>query len=622
MNLQDNETGPGPLDEVYAAYLHALDEGASPEQLRDLQQRQRDQLARDHAGDPALLVALDDQLQRFYEAHAAVAGAADAFRTLPEGFGGPPQTGGAESPKRFGHYELLELLGKGGMGEVRKAWDPRMNRLVAIKRLQDHPDNPGHRARFNREVRAMGALRHQHVLQIYDVAEEEGEPYIVMEFAEGGSLAGYLRSLGLPDWGDQYQLPPGPAQLEHFRDLLLEEKQLRQSVELLAMLGRALVYLHGKGVLHRDLKPANILLQGEPGQTAHLHDPRIADFGLAKILGDAPSLGITEGWPGGTMFYAAPEQYQAGVPIDVRADVYGLGALLYEMLTGEPPLRKEYAASRDLARRLEVKRKEPPPPHAIDPRVPPDLNAICGKCLRSEPARRFNNAQELVEELERWLRHEPILTRTPTVIERWRSWFRREPRKAWGWTLSGAVGVFLVVALFWGVDARGKWALRTEKEAGMALDRARKLQGEARSSADEAATLERAIAAAQEADVIVKAGLADQSLRHRVTDVLRELRDEADRARDAAQARARDRRMLAAFKEARLRKIQLLIEPSPGHAQQGVLNNGVFSHASAADLFQSAFKEAGLDLDRMTRNELVHELRQRLRRCATRRRWP
>lgn len=624
MNSMD-DTKPGPLDEYFAEYLRALDGGASPGELSELRQRQRERLRAEYASDPAHAAELDARLREFFEDHARMHDLAGAFRAAPDVTIAHAGTGGSDERRDcigaiIGNYEIVRQIGEGGMGVVHEARDRQLKRLVAIKRLLD--GTPERRARFDREARAMAALRHENIIQIHEVGEHQGNPYFVMELAEGGSLAGYLRSLGLPNWGD-CPAPMSQADMLRIRTILLKER-IGQSVRFLLTVSGAMAYAHGKGVLHRDLKPGNILLQNEPGQGANLRSPLIADFGLAKILGDHPALGVTrpDTVLGGTVFYAAPEQFEGGIPVDARADIYSLGALLYELLTGAPPLQAAYSDRPKLGRVLEIKRTEPPPPHEMDDRVPLDLSAICARCLRVEPGRRYECAQELVDELQRWLDGKPILTRHQSVLEKWQSWYRNEPRTAWLWTVS--VTAFLLVvtaAIGWSavgwqaaqrryeiaqqeIDSerqRRQQQDRIAAEARKAMDRAIQLKGEARNVPFDVAKLQSALLAAHEAATIVKAGEAGETLRQNVGELVHGLQREMA-----------DVRLLSALDKARLHKMQLLIEPGRDRPGEGWLSEGHFIyHEAAQGKYLAAFQEYGLDLDGMKEDEIVRALRHR-----------
>jgi serine/threonine-protein kinase len=309
---------------------------------------------------------------------------------------------GAELPRIPG-YEVEALLGRGGMGAVYKARQLRLNRSVALKMLLAGAHaGPHERARFQREAEAVAGLRHAHIVQIYDVSDHQGWPYFTMEFVEGGSLAQTLAGT------------PQPAQ---------------KAASMLATLADAVQVAHRAGIVHRDLKPANILLTAEG-------TPKVADFGLARHFDGQPVQTLT-GDRMGTPSYMAPEQVigKSG-RIGPAADVYALGSLLYEMLTGRPPFRGETASETE----RQVVADDPVPPARLNPKVPSDLETICLKCLHKEPQRRYADAGELAADVRRFMEGRPVLARRISLLERAWRWCRRNPAGA-----ALAVIVFLLV---------------------------------------------------------------------------------------------------------------------------------------------------------------------------------
>jgi tetratricopeptide (TPR) repeat protein/WD40 repeat protein len=316
----------------------------------------------------------------------------------------PMASADVTAPRHFGDYELLEEIARGGMGVVYRAKQMSLGRLVALKMiLAGQLATPGDVQRFHAEAEAAGTLDHPHIVPIYEVGEHQGQHYFAMKFIDGGSLTTERIKTGGP----------------------------RQAAQILAVVARAVHHAHQRGILHRDIKPGNILLDAA-GQ------PHVTDFGLAKrVEGDG---GITQtGQIMGTPSYMPPEQARAEKRLTTAADVYSLGAVLYEMLTGKPPFR----AANQLDTLLQVLEQDPPHPSSLVPQMDRDLETICLRCLEKDPAKRYGSAEALAEELERWLRGEPILARPTGTFERVRKWVRRN-RVAAG---LGVASILLVLAL-------------------------------------------------------------------------------------------------------------------------------------------------------------------------------
>ncbi len=300
-------------------------------------------------------------------------------------------------------YEILEELGKGGMGVVYKARHVKLNRVVALKMiLAGAYAESEHLARFRSEAEAVARLQHPNIVQIHEIGEHEGLPFFSLEYVQGGSLAQKLA--GTPQ-------PPG------------------QGAALVETMARAMHAAHERGIVHRDLKPENVLLTAEGL-------PKITDFGLAKSLNEE---GRTQsGAILGTPSYMAPEQ-AAGKTRDISplADVYALGAILYEMLTGRPPFK----GATTLDTLDQVRNQEPVAPAHLQPKVPRDLETICLKCLQKEAHKRYVNALAMADDLRRFLGGLPIQARPVGRLERGWRWCRRKP------ALAGTAGMLVLVVL-------------------------------------------------------------------------------------------------------------------------------------------------------------------------------
>jgi serine/threonine protein kinase/Tfp pilus assembly protein PilF len=361
--------------------------------------------------------------------------AADTF--APE----PPALEGVVVPG----YQILQELGRGGMGVVYKARHLGLQRLVALKMILAgaHAGRAG-LARFRAEAEAVAQLQHPGIVQIYETGEHEGRPYFSLEFVEGGSLEQRMA-----------ESPTTP----------------RAAAELVEMLARTMEVAHQKGIVHRDLKPANILLATERGQSimgrsdqltavslpsehwARTTVPKIADFGLVKRVDD--DSGQTQsGSILGTPSYMSPEQAQGkNRTIGPGADIYALGAILYELLVSRPPFK----AGSPLDTIRQVIEQDPVPPRQLEPRVPLDLETICLKCLEKEPARRYLRAEELADDLRRFLNDEPIRARPTPAWERAWKWGKRRPAllALLGVCLLAVVGMVLLI-VWHNVSLRGQ----------------------------------------------------------------------------------------------------------------------------------------------------------------------
>jgi serine/threonine-protein kinase len=353
--------------------------------------------------------------------------------------------GGPAGLERFSSpgYQILGVLAQGGMGVIYKARQLQLNRLVALKMLLAGPQaSPQQLERFRREAEALALLRHPNIAQIYEVGEWEGRPYYAMEFVEGGSLAEKLAG---------EVLPAHPA------------------AWLLHRLAEAVHAAHQRGIVHRDLKPANVLLQEDLTQRrkdakedqeeknkertpsssllssfASLRlcvrsslTPKIIDFGLAKFL-HVEAAQTQSGSIVGTPSYMAPEQAEGKTrEIGPAVDVWALGAILYELLTGRPPFKGETT----LDTLEQVRTQEPVPPRRLQPKLARDLETICLKCLQKEPGQRYPSARALADDLDRFLAGKPIQARPAPAWEQGVKWAKRQP------ALAALIAVCVVTAI-------------------------------------------------------------------------------------------------------------------------------------------------------------------------------
>jgi serine/threonine-protein kinase len=387
-------------------------------------------------------------------------------------------------------YQILKELGRGGMGVVYKARQGKLNRIVALKMvLAGAHAGQDQLARFYTEAEAVAHLQQPNIVQIYEVSEHEGLPYFSLEYVDGGSLSERIGG------------KPQPV-----------EDAARQ----VALLSRAMDYAHKQGIIHRDLKPANVLITRD-GQ------PKITDFGLAKRL-ESDASQTRSGTLMGTPNYMAPEQARGEVrEVGPLADVYALGVILYEMLVGRTP----FLGASILDTLQQVRSQEPVPPSRLQPKVPRDLETICLKCLEKEPAKRYETAGAMADDLERFLAGEPILARPVGAPERLWRWCRRNRRVA---ALSAAVLLLMLSLAIGGPVAA---ILVNQQRAIASQQREIALQNEslakiAQATAEENEQKEKAARA--EADQNAKAaaeqrGLALEALGTLVSKVQNQLRD-------------------------------------------------------------------------------------------------
>jgi WD40 repeat protein len=411
------------LDEILLGYLTAVDNGEAPTQEEFLKRHPQ------FVSELAAFFADQDQA------------AADVAPLRHVG----PAVPALLKQRSFGDYELVEELGRGGMGVVFKARQVSLNRPVALKMiLAGQLASPADVQRFQAEAQMGACLDHPHIVPIYEVGAYQGQHYFSMKLMEGGSLA---------------------AQISEGRWKMERPQQQRQAAQLIATLARAVEHAHQRGLLHRDLKPGNILFDLE-------ERPHVSDFGLSKRVqpaaegqkGQGADLTVS-GMLLGTPSYMAPEQATALRTVTTAADVYSLGAVLYELLTGTAP----FQGDSPLATLHQVTSAEPPRPRSCNPLVDRDLETITLKCLEKEPRRRYVSAAALAEDIARWLAGEPIRARPAGSLERIAKWTKRRPASATLCALLATAFLVGVAVLIWGwqgaVAAEREQQLRAGKEA-------------------------------------------------------------------------------------------------------------------------------------------------------------
>ena len=436
----------------------------------------------------------------------------------------PPQVEQtADAPKlpAVRGYEVQAVLGRGGMGIVFRALHLRLNRPVALKMILAGPyAGPHELERFVREAEAVAGLRHPNIVQVYDAGELDGRPYFTMELVEGGRLAQKIAGV------------PQPA---------------RQASALVAAVAEAVHVAHLSGIVHRDLTPANILLT--PDGT-----PKVTDFGLARRVQEDGGITLT-GRPIGTPSYMAPEQARGdNRAIGPTTDVYALGAILYELLTGRPPFRGETVA----ATLQQVLTGEAVPPTRLNPRIPRDLQTICLKCLSKDPARRYPSARALVDDLGRFERGEPIAARPLGRGERLVRWARRHPSQAAALAATVLLALAAAGAIGWLIGQRTQ-TVRAVK-----------------------ANLEAAVRLQQQSALTEARGRVEQAQLRLGDDGPASIRSLLDQVQ-------RDQRLLERLEAIRMERVTF-VEGRDNHLADVRYNN-----AQADRQYQKAFFDAGLD---------------------------
>ena len=293
----------------------------------------------------------------------------------------------------LGDYELLEEVGRGGQGVVFRARQKSLNRTVALKVISlGQWASKAHLRRFRLEAEAAAHLEHPGIVPIHEVGERDGSCYFSMKFVEGGQLDEVVRRMPM---------------------------SIRQAAELIAKVARTVHYAHEHGILHRDIKPGNILLDAKG-------EPHLTDFGLARLVESESSVTQTLDVLG-TPSYMAPEQAVGNnAAVSSVTDVYGLGAVLYQLLTGQPP----FAGGTTYETIKLLLDTEPRQPRLLNPKIDRDVSTICLKCLEKDPKRRYSSALALAEDLEHWLKHEPIQARRTGIFARGKKWVQRNPTSA------------------------------------------------------------------------------------------------------------------------------------------------------------------------------------------------
>jgi serine/threonine protein kinase/tetratricopeptide (TPR) repeat protein len=500
----------------------------------------------------------DDYRDRFpFVSVPAPVTSGDPLATTPEA----PAAATTSLPNVPG-YELLRELGRGGMGVVYQARQLRLNRLVALKMvLAGEHARPEDLLRFLAEAEAVAQLQHPHIVQIYEVSQHAGLPFFALEFLDGGSLAQKLQG------------SPLPAQ---------------EAAQLVETLARAMQAAHARGIIHRDLKPANVLLDQE-GR------PKISDFGLAKRVDAGAGLTRT-GAILGTPSYMAPEQAAGqGKEVGAAADVYALGAILYELLTGRPPFK----AATPLETARQVLEEEPVSPRRLQPGLPRDPETICLTCLHKEPTRRYPSALALAEDLRRYRQGESITARPVGSPERLVKWVRRRPAAAGLLAavlllvLGGTTGAGLLLQQR--ADARARQS-QSDREALGVLERARGLLNEGWQAHD-LVKLKEATAEGDRAVDIARSGEARAAVLQEAVD----FRAEAGARLAHAE---KNQALLAALLDVSAP------QETKSYTSSDMGQKMALAQPSVDEQYATAFRRWGLDVDGTAEPDVLARLRQ------------